>query len=65
MLHSQRMNGGGVQGKDNCVFVIADAGGHNAQPETGDREYFIIAGNSGCYLTYNGTCLQYRDTELY
>ncbi|KAL7778163.1 hypothetical protein CFE70_004839 [Pyrenophora teres f. teres 0-1] len=29
------------------------AGGSSAKPEIGDREYHIIAGNSGLYLAYD------------
>ena len=34
--------------------MIADAGDLDARTEKGDREYLIIAVNSGLYLTCNG-----------
>ncbi|KAI1546886.1 agglutinin ssa-like protein [Pyrenophora tritici-repentis] len=34
----------------NTHFEIVAAGGTSAKPEIGDREYHIIAGNSGLYL---------------
>ncbi|USP74422.1 hypothetical protein yc1106_01696 [Curvularia clavata] len=38
-------------GAPNHQFLIVDAGGANCHPEKGDREYLIIAVNSGLYLT--------------
>ncbi|CAN9481835.1 unnamed protein product [Alternaria alternata] len=37
----------------NTHFEIVSAGGYNAQPEKGDREYHIICANSGLYLCMN------------
>ncbi|CAE7033608.1 hypothetical protein P3342_007107 [Pyrenophora teres f. teres] len=37
----------------NTHFEIVAAGGSSAKPEIGDREYHIIAGNSGLYLAYD------------
>lgn len=47
-LPSQRENGA------NSRFEIVAAGGSNGKPENGDREYHIIAVNSGLYVTDNG-----------
>lgn len=48
-------------GAENHQFMIVEAGGPNGHPEKGDREYLIIAANSGLYLTAKGmmrlTCL--------
>ncbi|RMZ70335.1 agglutinin ssa [Pyrenophora seminiperda CCB06] len=37
----------------NTHWEIVAAGGVNAKPESGDREYHIIAANSGLYLAMN------------
>ncbi|KAF1923731.1 uncharacterized protein M421DRAFT_74449 [Didymella exigua CBS 183.55] len=40
-----------VPGAKNHQFAIVAAGGTQGKPETGDREYLIIAVNSGLYVT--------------
>jgi len=35
-------------------FEIVAAGGTQGKPEKGDREYHLIAVNSGLYVTSNG-----------
>ncbi|KAF1364079.1 hypothetical protein EJ07DRAFT_162590 [Lizonia empirigonia] len=40
---------------ENTHFAIVAAGGTNGKPEKGDREYHIIAVNSGLYVSSNGT----------
>lgn len=42
-------------GAKNTQFVIVAAGGTQGKPEKGDREYLIIAVNSGLYVAANGT----------
>ncbi|KAI4666530.1 uncharacterized protein J4E79_002569 [Alternaria viburni] len=49
---------------NNTHFEIVAAGGTDAKPEKGDREYHIIAACSGLYLTSAGPKAGYIKTEL-